>query len=72
MRTFLYPLPLDCKGYIIKDPYTGDESIVLNANHTYEQNRKTYLHELAHHQHKDLDSDVEVGKLELLRHLKEG
>ena len=70
MRVFLCQLPLDCKGYIIKDPYTGDESMVLNSQYSYEQNRKTYMHEMLHHQHGDLDSDVAVGEIESVRHHK--
>nr|DAU18886.1 MAG TPA: hypothetical protein [Caudoviricetes sp.] len=69
-RTILYDLPIGCKGYICKDPYSGESIVVLNAKYTYETNLKTYLHEAAHDANEDVDSLQDVNLLEDIRHPK--
>lgn len=68
VRTYLYDLPLKCRGFILKDPYTGDEAIILNARLTNEANRETYAHEIYHKCHGDLDSGKDVNAIESEAH----
>ena len=68
MRTYLYDLPCKCKGFILRDPYTDEESIILNARLTNEANMETYRHELYHRLHGDLDSKEDVNIIENRAH----
>lgn len=68
MRTLLCPLPIGCKGYILRDPYTDEETIVLNSRYSYEENRRTYMHEMLHHRHGDFNSALAAREVEELRH----
>lgn len=68
MRTMLLRLPIGCKGYIIRDPYTDEETVVLNSRYTYEANIETYHHEAAHHCGGDFRSNVDADKIEFARH----
>lgn len=55
-RVVLYNLPTSIKGYTVKnidDTYT----ILLNSRLTYEQNVKSYKHELKHINNNDFDKD---------------
>lgn len=57
-RVILYNLPTKVKGMTVK---TGEYyTIILNSKHCYEQNLKSYLHELKHIKNRDfekLDAD---------------
>lgn len=68
MRTYLYDLPCKCRGFILRDPYTDEEAIVLNARLTNEANLETYAHEIYHQVHGDLDSNEDVNVIETLAH----
>jgi hypothetical protein len=68
MRTILLNLPYDCRGYIVESLATGEACCVLNARMTYEQNQKTYEHELEHLQCDDLHSVLSANVIERERH----
>lgn len=68
MRTYLYDLPVKCRGFILRDPYTDEEAIILNARLTNEANKETYIHELRHKLLGDLDSDEDVNVIENRAH----
>lgn len=68
MRTYLYDLPVKCRGFILRDPYSGDESIILNARLTHEANVKTYAHEIYHKLIGDLDSKEDINTIENRAH----
>ena len=68
MKTYLYDLPLKCRGFILRDPYTDDEAIILNARLTNETNKETYIHELRHKLNGDLDSSEDVATIENRAH----
>lgn len=68
MVTYLYDLPLKCRGFILRDPYTDEESIILNARLTNEANKETYLHEIRHKLLGDLDSAEDVNTIENRAH----
>ena len=68
MITYLYDLPLKCRGFILRDPYTDEESIILNARLTNEANIETYIHELRHKLNGDLDSGEDVAIIENRAH----
>ncbi len=68
MKTYLYDLPLKCRGFILRDPYTDDEAIILNARLTNETNKETYIHELRHKLNGDLDSSEDVATIENRTH----
>ena len=68
MKTYLYDLPLKCRGFILRDPYTDDEAIILNARLTNETNKETYIHELRHKLNGDLDSSEDVATIESRAH----
>lgn len=71
MRIYLYDLPCKCRGFILRDPYTDEESIILNARLTNEANKETYAHEMYHKLHGDLDSGEDINIIEYRAH-KEG
>ena len=68
MRTYLYDLPVKCRGFLLRDPYTGEESIILNAKLTQEANVEAYAHEMYHRIHGDLDSNEDVNTIENRAH----
>jgi hypothetical protein len=68
VKTYLYDLPLKCRGFILRDPYTDDEAIILNARLTNETNKETYIHELRHKLNGDLDSSEDVATIENRTH----
>ena len=68
MRTYLYDLPCKCRGFILRDPYTDEESIILNARLTNEANKETYIHEMRHRIFGDLDSDEDINTIENRAH----
>ena len=68
MITYLYDLPLKCRGFILRDPYTDEEAIILNFRLTNEANKETYIHELRHKLNGDLDSKEDVNIIENRAH----
>ncbi len=68
MKTYLYDLPPKCRGFILRDPYTDDEAIILNARLTNEVNKETYAHELYHKLTGDLDSGEDINVIENRAH----
>ena len=68
MEVYLYDLPCKCRGFILRDPYTDEESIILNARLTCEANKETYAHEMRHRLLGDLDSDEDVNAIENRAH----
>ena len=68
MRTYLYDLPCKCRGFILRDPYTDEESIILNARLTRAANVEAYVHEIKHKLLGDLDSDEDVNIIEARAH----
>lgn len=69
MRTYLYDLPVKCRGFLLRDPYTGEESIILNARLTHEANVEAYAHEMYHRIHGDLDGKEDVSTIENRAHV---
>lgn len=66
MRTILVDLPYKIKGFALR---VEDEIIiVLNAHLSREANQQTYLHELKHISHNDLNESCDVNFIEFLRH----
>ena len=68
MEVYLYDLPVKCRGFILRDPYTDEESIILNARLTHESNIKTYIHEIRHKLCGDLDSEEDINIIEARAH----
>ena len=68
MEVYLFDLPPKCRGFILRDPYTDEESIILNARLTNEANKETYVHELRHKLLGDLDSDEDINVIENRAH----
>jgi len=68
MEVYLYDLPCKCRGFILRDPYTDEESIILNARLTNEANKEAYIHELLHKQLGDLDSNEDINTIENRAH----
>ena len=68
MQVYLYDLPVKCRGFILRDPYTDEESIIINARLTREANVKTYIHEIRHKLCGDLDSDEDINIIETRAH----
>ena len=68
MITYLYDLPPKCRGFILRDPHTDEEAIILNARLTNEANKETYIHELRHKLNGDLDSKEDINIIENRAH----
>ena len=68
MEVYLFDLPPKCRGFILRAPYTDEESIILNARLTNEANKETYVHELRHKLLGDLDSDEDINVIENRAH----
>ena len=68
MEVYLYDLPCKCRGFLLRDPYTDEESIILNARLTNEANKEAYIHELLHKRLGDLDSDEDINTIENRAH----
>ena len=68
MNVYLYDLPCKCRGFILRDPHTDEESIVLNSKLTNETNKATYIHEMTHKLLGDLDSCEDVNSIERRAH----
>jgi len=70
IRTYLLDLPLNVKGYTVKNIETDEQIIVLNSRLNYETNLEAYLHEIGHED--DFDRGYTVNELETVRHNKRG
>ena len=68
MVVYLFDLPLKCRGFIVRDPYTDEECIIVNSRLTHEANLRTYLHEIRHKLLGDLDSDEDINIIETRAH----
>lgn len=66
IRTVMIPMPCSIKAYTIyKDDYY---TIVLNSNLSYEQNMKSYKHEISHINRNDFNKKIPVGMIEIKTH----
>jgi len=61
-------LPVKCRGFILRDPYTDEESIIINARLTHAANVETCIHEIRHKLLGDLDSDEDINVIEARAH----
>ena len=67
-RIIYQNLPCKIKGYVA---YKADEdfyTIILNCRLSYQQNVKTFLHELKHITFNDIHSKIPATLLEQIRH----
>ena len=64
-RVYLIDLPCDIKGYTVQN-LDGEQVIVLNARLNWEQNLKSYEHELRHEN--DFGKYDSADQLEYMRH----
>lgn len=67
IRTVMADMPVSVKAYTILDQ-EGFYTIVLNANHSREQNLLSYQHELRHIMNKDFEKKTKAGLIELYAH----
>ena len=68
MEVYLYDLPLKCRGFILRDPYTDEESIIINSRLSHTANIETYIHEIRHKLLGDLDSEEDINTIENRAH----
>lgn len=66
MNVKVVPLPHDVKGFVAES--CGEYTVLLNSRCTFEQNQKTYLHELEHIENDDTYSDDSADSIEHMRH----
>lgn len=67
IRVMCVDLPTCCKAFTVASD--GFYNIYLNSRQTYEQNKKSLLHELEHIENGDFDKeDTDVDLLEHSRH----
>ena len=59
-------MPTTVRGFV-RDS-CGDYTIVLNPRMSYEQQQKTYRHELYHIENGDLDRDCDLDQIEAEAH----
>ena len=67
IRTILYDLPTAIKGFTVATT-DGFFTIVLNQNLSFQQNKKTYHHEIKHIMRGDYDKKCPVGLIEINAH----
>lgn len=69
-RTIYMDMPVAAKGFVIKTFDNGEDyyTVVLNPKYNWEQNQKTYKHELEHIECGDLDGHGDPNSIERLRH----
>lgn len=65
MNVKVVPLPHDVKGFVAES--CGEYTVLLNSHCSFEQNQKTYLHELEHIEYGDFQ-EAAVGEIETIRH----
>ena len=68
VHVVLLNLPTDMRGFLVANA-DGSNTVVLNARHSWEQNRLTYLHELKHIDCNDFYADASANDIESDRHL---
>lgn len=69
INTILAEMPCHIKSYVVANADMS-YTIVLNATLSYEQNRKSYLHEYAHIINGDHFKKCPVDLIEVLAHTK--
>lgn len=69
MNFFIYliDLPYSVGGYTRLNE-DGTYTILLNARHSIEEQRKSYIHELSHIEGNDFDLEMQADLLEQMRH----
>ncbi len=67
MNVKVVPLPHGVNGFVAES--CGEYTVLLNLRCPFEQNQKTYLHELEHIENSDFQ-EAAVNEIELLRHQK--
>lgn len=71
MNDYIYSryadLPTHIKAFTVKDK-DGFYTIVLNQNLSFEQQEKSYAHEMEHINNGDFDSLLNADKLESIHH----
>lgn len=67
IRTVMADMPISVKAYTIIDA-DGFYTVVLNQNHTHEQNLLSYKHELDHIINGDFEQRTRAGLIELYAH----
>lgn len=67
-KTIFLNLPWKVSGFIMYDSVDDYYTIVLNSRSTYEQNKKTFEHEIQHILNKDFVHCRDVGMLEANLH----
>lgn len=60
-------LPATVKSYVVANP-DGTYTIILNSNLNYEQNMKSYIHELQHIENGDCDKKCSADWIEITAH----
>jgi hypothetical protein len=60
-------MPERIKGYCREDE-NGDYTVILNSRLTYEENLKTYKHEINHGLNDDFNSAKSINEIELDNH----
>ncbi len=66
--TIFRNLPYKINGFIIYDAEDDYYTIVLNSRSSYEQNRKTFEHEIQHILNNDFSNYRDVNLLEAVMH----
>lgn len=66
--TIFRNLPYKINGFIIYDAEDDYYTIVLNSRSSYEQNRKTFEHEIQHILNNDFSNYRDVNLLEAIMH----
>lgn len=66
--TIFRNLPYKINGFIIYDAEDDYYTIVLNSRSSYEQNRKTFEHEIQHILNNDFSNYRDVNSLEAVMH----
>ncbi len=69
-RTIYINMPPKVKGFVIRmfDDGENYDTIVINPCYNWEQQQKTYEHELKHIESGDLEGDCDPNTIERLRH----
>ncbi len=70
VRTIYMEMEPACKGFVVRMFDEGEDfdTIVINPCYNWEQQRKTYEHELKHIEARDLEGYCDPNTVERLRH----
>lgn len=69
MNFFIHLVDLPCSvGGYTRLNEDGTYTILLNARHSIEEQRKSYIHELSHIEGNDFDLEMQADLLEKMRH----